>query len=428
MKAISSLVERLRGRIRGPAWIALGVVAALPVLVGALVAWPLEWHLGVLAALIVFQAIVIAGQLVEQRRLEQPDVRFREAVDAAPHGMLLIAASGKVVLANEQLLALFGYSARELAGDQVEMLLPQRYRAIHPALRHGYFSQPEIRHLGRGRDLVGLRKDVSEFPLEIGLSPLGTGHGQFVLVSVIDLSERRRVERKLRENREELRRLAAQILGVQETERRRIARELHDDFGQELALIAVELDLYRQRLPADAAQGLEAIWARVKELLSAVHDLSHQLHPLKLEQLGLVSALRGLCKEISLHQGLAIDFTNDELPTLPPLVALCLYRIAQEALRNIVKHSGASCACVALRVREDSIFLEISDTGDGFDPAEVGGRAGLGLVSMRERLRLVSGELTIDSAPGSGTRLSARAPLGASDTPEVESSVVMASH
>ena len=248
--------------------------------------------------------------------------------------MLMVGTDGGIVLVNKQMETMFGYRSDELVGERVEVLMPKRYRHMYPDLLREYFAHPQSRPMGAGRELWGLRKDGSEFPMEIGLSPLQTEAGPFLLASIVDISQRRRSENELHESREELRQLAGQILSAQETERRRIARELHDDFGQDLALLSVELDLLRQRPPAtasDARARMEAMSARVKELSSSIHDLSHQLHPMKLEQLGLVAAIRGLCKELSQSQGLRIEFTPAELPlAIPPDVALCLYRIAQE--------------------------------------------------------------------------------------------------
>jgi PAS domain S-box-containing protein len=344
--------------------------------------------------------------------------------------MMLVAASGTIELANEQLLALFGYSRGELVGQKVELLVPERFRTMHPGLRHCYFCQPDTRRLGIGRELRAMRKDGSEFPVEIGLSPLRTEHGPYVLVSVIDLTERRRTESELRESREQLRQLAGQILGAQETERRRIARELHDDFGQELALLSVELDLLRQRpatSAAEAAARLETMSGRVKQLSSSIHDLSHQLHPMKLEQLGLVAALRAMCHELTTSHDLRIEFAHDELAgSVPHESAICLYRVAQEALHNVVKHSRARRAGVELRLCDGAIRLIVADFGQGFVPAATTGESGLGLASMRERLRLVNGQFTIESEPGRGTRLEARVPLGTPEAANVEWTAVAA--
>src|SRR5262249_50209376 len=155
------------------------------------------------------------------------------------------------------------------------------------------------------------RKDGSEFPVEIGLSPVRTDTGLFVLASVTDVTERRQAVEGLRESQRELRVLTGRLLQAQETERRRIARELHDDLNQSLALLSVELDVLGQK-PLDSAAQLRGrvreLSARVKQLSSSVHDLSHQLHPSKLEQVGLLAGVRGLCLELAESHGLSIEF------------------------------------------------------------------------------------------------------------------------
>ena len=228
----------------------------------------------------------------------------------------------------------------------------------------------------------------------------------------------RLAEDGLRASQQELRRLTGRLLEAQEAERRRIARELHDDLNQRLALLSVELDLLARRPPAateateEVARGLRALSARTKELSAAVHDLSHQLHPSMLEHLGLLGAVGVLCKEMTRHHGLEVRFTHHTLPeVIPEGVALCLYRIAQESLRNVVKHSGTDCATVELRGRWGAIRLRVADAGAGFDPAAVTAGGGLGLVSMRERLRSLGGRLVVQSAPLRGTRIHVSVPL-----------------
>jgi signal transduction histidine kinase len=233
---------------------------------------------------------------------------------------------------------------------------------------------------------------------------------------------RRRAEAGLRESQRELRALTGRLLQAQETERRRIARDLHDDLNQRLALLAVELDLLDQKPPEAARLGekVRELSAQVRELSSVVHDLSHNLHPSKLEQLGLVACIRGLCKEQAEAHGLQVEFTHQPTPPVPHDTALCLYRIAQEALHNVVKHSGARHAHVALGGNGDGVSLQVTDDGAGFDLRAAEGNGGLGLVSMRERLRLVGGTIAIDSRPLDGTRIDVRVPLGAVGRPENE--------
>jgi signal transduction histidine kinase len=304
------------------------------------------------------------------------------------------------------------------------MLVPLGFRDRHPDPRDRFFEAPASRPMGPGRELFGRRKDGTEFPVEVGLNPVRTGEGPFVLASIIDITERKRAEEVLRESQRELSALTSRLLRAQETERRRIARELHDDLNQSLALIAVELDLLAQNPPGPGGPPdgrLHELSGRVKELSSAVHDLSHQLHPTKLEQLGLVAAVRGLCGELSQAHGLRIDFAAEDVPSsIPTDAALCLYRVAQEALRNAIKHGGARHARVELRGSPDAVHLRVADDGSGFDTGSAVGKGGLGLVSMRERLRLVGGTITVDSRPSGGARIDVSAPLGTSRAGQAE--------
>jgi signal transduction histidine kinase len=244
--------------------------------------------------------------------------------------------------------------------------------------------------------------------------PLGVSLGCLAVTLLILAAlarERRRTAAALRE----LRVLAAHLLQAQEGERRRIARELHDDLNQSLALLSVELELLGRGAPGSAAQLQERVRGladRVRELSSDVHRLSHRLHPGKLEQLGLVAAVGSLCRELALAHAIQIDFIQEPAVRSVPLeTALCLYRIVQEALRNVVKHSGARHAQVELTESTEAVCLRITDTGAGFDPAAVNGNSGLGLLSIRERLRLVGGEVAIHSRPSEGTRIDVRVPL-----------------
>jgi signal transduction histidine kinase len=220
---------------------------------------------------------------------------------------------------------------------------------------------------------------------------------------------------RLRRATMDVRALYGRLLLAQETESRRIAGELHDDLSQGLALLSVEMELLGQSPPKSASQfggRMQGLSARVQQLSSSVHNLSRQLHPAKLEQLGLVAAVGGLCRELTEGHGLKIEFTHRQVPAaIPQATAVCLYRLVQEGLRNTIKHSGAQHVRVDLKGSADAISLRISDDGTGFDATPIQGREGLGLVSMRERVFHLHGEITIRSRPSNGTQIDVRLPL-----------------
>jgi two-component system sensor kinase FixL len=224
----------------------------------------------------------------------------------------------------------------------------------------------------------------------------------------LDVSRRKQAE-------EATLQLSGQLINAREAERRRLARELHDDLNQHLALLAVELELFGQKPPAVSSaitERMQVFTEQVKKLSSAVHQLSHELHPAKLEQLGLESAVRGFCRELSAARKFEIVLESREVPrTLPENITLCLYRVVQEGLQNVVKHSGANGAKVEMTADENELCLVVSDQGCGFDIAKSKHGGTLGLVSMRERVRLVNGRITIQSRRGEGTRIQVQIPL-----------------
>lgn len=212
--------------------------------------------------------------------------------------------------------------------------------------------------------------------------------------------------------------LAGRLIASQELERQRIARELHDDLGQKISLLGLEVDQVASQIDAGALRSrLQKLSGDAREIAGDVHNLSRELHPSKLQMLGLPSAMRSLCDDISKQVGVQVTFTHSVLPQqIDPNVSLCLYRITQEALHNIARHSGAPDAQVRLTRDDDNLTLQIADSGVGFNPGAE--HAGLGLVSMRERVAFLKGRLAVDSVPGGGTRIEVRVPCA----PEVRDS------
>ena len=220
-------------------------------------------------------------------------------------------------------------------------------------------------------------------------------------------------EESLRKTQDELRLLAGRLLQAQEDERRRIAREMHDDWTQRLAVLAIDAATLEAQLdPSSNAHGrLRAMRGELVRLSEDVHALSRHLHPSILDDLGLVDALRSECASVTRREGVAVAYRSDDVtPSLPKDVALCVYRVAQEALRNVVKHAGTEEARVSLVRSGRELILTVQDRGVGFDAAEVRSREGLGLSSMGERVRLVRGKLSVHSEPGQGTTVTVRVP------------------
>ena len=232
-----------------------------------------------------------------------------------------------------------------------------------------------------------------------------------LLAMLEDITERKISEQKLSEAQRSLVELTNRLIHVQDEERRLMARELHDDVGQRLSLLMMQLERITRKLPTASPERrtLKHTLTALDELTRDVHELSHQLHSSKLLYIGLKPALRELCRQFATQHGTEVFEKLEDIPELPANVQFCLYRVAQEALNNVGKHSRARHASVQLGTTSDVVILEITDSGIGFEsnvPV-----AGLGIASMRERMRTAGGDLTITSTVGQGTKLAAIVPF-----------------
>jgi signal transduction histidine kinase len=249
---------------------------------------------------------------------------------------------------------------------------------------------------------------------------------QTVLIAglLVQRARRHQAEEQVRGSQAELQKsytrirdLGARLLDAQEGERARIARELHDDVSQQMALLEIDLELLGRAVPLTEEDLADEALRRARDVAKSVHDLSHRLHPAKLRLIGLVAALNGLQRELS-QSDLKITFTHDDVPSpISPEVTLCVFRIVQEALQNAIKYSRARNVSVYLSGGQNGLILTISDDGVGFDVDKAWGK-GLGLISIGERIDAIGGTFQIHSTPGSGTRLDITVPPRPADTVE----------
>jgi signal transduction histidine kinase len=269
---------------------------------------------------------------------------------------------------------------------------------------------------------------VLEYSLQMGgeeryyEARLVGAEGDKVLSIVRDTTETRRAadalrlgEEKLLHSNKQIRALAARLLTAQESERRHISLQLHDDLSQNVATLGVAISRLKRKLPASSEEivaELDRLSRHTNDLTAQIRRLSHQLHPGVIEHLGLVAALESQVAEFKHEEQIDVKFhAQMRSEKIPFDISICLYRVALEALRNISKHSGASSASVSLAERDDFLTLEVSDSGGGFDVEGVRRESGLGLISAEERVHLLRGTFEVRSNPDSGTTLVARIPL-----------------
>jgi len=294
------------------------------------------------------------------------------------------------------------YHARDLRQLYVppSKFIGRRVRDVMPTPLADLFMDA-IERACRTNEVITIEYDLPTDPILHFEARVVQAYPNRVLAMVRDVTESKRAAERNRD-------LAGRLIASQEAELQRIGRDLHDDLGQKLALLTSEIDDLAARVGAEQER-FTAISQRAREIASVIHDLSHALHPSALEMLGLVPSIQSLC-DAATRAGVTAQFSHGAVPQhVDPRVSLCLYRVTQEALNNVMRHSHATHAFVRLAEENQDLLLQIADPGVGFDPSSH--HAGLGLISMRERVALLHGRLVIHSSPGSGTRIGVLLPL-----------------
>lgn len=363
--------------------------------------------------------LIAIGDITERKQaeeeLQRSESTIRSLLESAPQSVIVVSTDGKIVLTNGNTETMFGYTREKLLGQQLDILIPENLRGRHAAHHRDYFANMQSRPMGIGLNLEARRQDGTVFPVEVGLSVIETAAGKLAVAFVSDITERRRLEQVAQTHTDQVSALAAQLLTAQEEERRRVSRELHDQICQQLASLAIDMGGLAAEPPSpEGIQGrIRTLQARVIKVSEETRHIAYQLHPSMLDDLGLAASLRALCKEFAdQNQNTMLQKTIGPVPAaLPREVASCVFRVTQESLQNISRHSTAKRVSVSLGTEKGAIVLTIADDGAGFDVEAVKGRAGLGLIGMEERARLLNGRITVTSKPGSGTQITLNIPL-----------------
>jgi PAS domain S-box-containing protein len=349
--------------------------------------------------------IGMISAITERKRAEETlresEEKFRSVFRDAGVGMVIVSLEGRFLAANETFCDYLGYTEKELLEKNIQSLTfaddwPSFSQKLNQAVTEGGAHKFEKRCLHKTGRIIWTESTAS-------LIRSRDGSPQYFVAGVLDLTKRKEAE-------EALSTVNRRLIEAQEQERTRIGRELHDDINQRLAMLAVELEQL-QHNPSEVENRVRKLLNDTNEISNDVEALSHELHSSKLEYLGVVAGIRSWCKEFGERQNIEIDFRSDVATVLPFEIGICLFRVLQEALHNIVKHSGMKCVDVRLTEHSNQIHLRVSDSGKGFDVQSTMQGKGLGLTSMRERVRLVNGTIAIESKPMGGTTIDVRVPL-----------------
>jgi PAS domain S-box-containing protein len=356
-------------------------------------------------------AVAMIEDITDEKRrqdaLRESEEKFRSVFRDAGVGMVIVLPEGRFLAANRTFCEYLGYKEEELAGMSVQSVTaPEDWPAFSKRLGEVIRGERGIQRFEKrclhksGRIVYTESSAVLIRDCE--------GAPRYFVGEVLDITKRKEAE-------EVLSSISRKLIEAQEQERARIARELHDDIGQRLALLAVELDEIphsNPALPREVVSQIRELKKRTTDLTSDVQTMSHTLHSSKLSLLGLVAAMGSLCKEFGAYQKMEIDFKSHDLPAVvPPEICSTLFRVLQEALQNAAKHSGVKHVEVQLHGVGGEVHLIVQDLGKGFDPRIAMRGVGLGLTSMQERVRLVNGTIRIQSRPMAGTSIHIHVPI-----------------
>jgi PAS domain S-box-containing protein len=400
-------------------FIAVGIVTAAVAMVAALLGWHREEMLltagGIGLALAVPTIIFLYRQRAErdtaQRALESIRARVGGIVESAMDAIITVDERQHVVLFNKAAEVVFQCPRDQAVGAPLSWFIPERFRAEHGShmQRFGDTGATSRRMGSAARVVMGLRRNGEEFPIEASISQTTEGGQRFFTVILRDVTDRAKNEEALRHSREELRQFAVAANSVREQEKSRIARELHDELGQALTALKIDVGWLKERLASqggEVAMKLASMQVLLDGTVAAARRISADLRPLMLDDLGLVAACDWIVNNFTQRTGIECELTmgGGELDLADPY-ATAIFRVLQESLTNVAKHAQATHVEATLERDGDTVTLTVRDNGKGFSTDDPRKPNSYGLLGLRERAYLLGGESKIQSAPGKGTTI-----------------------
>ena len=359
----------------------------------------------------------ITERIDVETALVRGEARLRGILDSAMDAIITIDDNQHIVLFNAAAERMFGCPRNEAVGAPLAWFIPERFRGAHADYVRGFGATGTAsRRMGGQRIVTGLRRTGEEFPIDASISQLSEGRSRFYTVILRDITERVRAEDDMRRSKEELRELGAAAHQAQEQEKSRIARELHDELGQALTALQMDIAWCKQRVPQDQdgfAGKLDKMEAMLDKTVAATRRIATDLRPLMLDDLGLVPAVEWLVESFTQRTGVACELAvSREALDLPAAHATAVFRTIQESLTNVAKHARASRVEVAVEQADGHLSVSVRDDGVGFSSEEARKPNSFGLLGLRERASLLGGEATISSSQGCGTYVELRLPCG----------------
>jgi len=351
-----------------------------------------------------------------QAVLDQNQAQLAAIVESAMDAIITVDREQRIVLFNRAAQEMFGCPRADAIGARLERFIPVRFRDAHRAHVERFGQTGETRRrMGPDMVLWALRVDGTEFPIEASISQVGTPDERLFTVILRDITLRKQAEDALKRQQAELRELSARMLEAREDEKTLIARELHDELGQLLTALKMDLSWLRERIPnGEVAERARQMGGALDRTVTSVRRIAADLRPLMLDDLGLADAVSWLVEDFAHRSGVVCKLERPPEGALDGVersVATAVYRALQESLTNIARHAAAKHAWIHLAVEDGALRLEVEDDGRGISPEAPANPRSLGLKGMRERMSYLGGTVEVARAPRGGTRVHVRAPL-----------------